>query len=120
MRKIGIALVLLAIVVSVAQGFGVEDLNGHDWRTFTQSEKVGFVAGYLTGLSAAHVRMELQIEDQTGLPVTVETQRGLQAIFYTPMSVDQLVRGLDYFYLERANRGIRIGPVLDYVAGFFD
>jgi hypothetical protein len=97
MRKLTLILVLLLAVASLAAAErSLLQLNGNDWRSWTDPEKSQYLMGFFAGLAAYSWQA---IYD--GFP-----QADCEKLMRYVSNYGSLIQRIDDFYLNPANRSI--------------
>ena len=123
MQKFAITAALLVLSASVR----TEEVrrDGNWWNGLNPTTKLAYVTGFFDGLSPGKdFAMPLidgrntQVSRQTTLnEITLVTKRfnARMAKYFSPVTNDQLVDGLDEFYKDFKNRSILLGSAVNVV-----
>jgi hypothetical protein len=107
------ALIFFTIIFAAFSQQKVENLNGFNWVTWTQEQKVGYVQGFMSAYSTVMEMMIYEMGDQ----VSEEKIQEINNRFHIPISVGQIGAKMDRIYSSYDNRKYPIYDVFLIVVG---
>lgn len=106
-----IFLILFWPFICVAGEESLANENGHDWRTWSQSRQVAYVAGFMVGALAATANSVSQIpscSSQTQEDRKALIERIIATNIASDITTSQIVDGLNRLYGDFKNQNIKI------------
>lgn len=102
-------LLLLLVVLSTVNCWAsdskdVTDSDGTDWQSYSEAQKVGYIAGYISAMSAARLNMSYFCSVTKDHSSTVQTcNNTVTFLDYSEITVGQYLRGMDELYKDFRN-----------------
>lgn len=108
-----IIFVFFILIFSVFSQQKVEEMNGFNWVTWTQEQKLGYIQGFMSAYSTVMEMMIYEMGDQTD----EKTIQEINNRFHIPMNVGQIGTKIDRIYSSYDNRKYPIYDVFLIVVG---
>lgn len=112
MKRTLFVIAILLLAATMAFATYVTDPDGHDWRMWPESQKLGYVVGFFVAYESLADR--LIAENST---IDDETWEMMEEYFYIPMSVGEMMEQLDYYYNTYSNRDYPLHTTVMFLAG---
>lgn len=108
---------LFLLIVGSIFSQTISDINGYEWSSWTFSQKSGYVNGFYGGLEG-YERVVMQSEtemkdrDQYWHPpmiiLLIKEKSGEYSSFLKNITIEELIKRIDGFYIEPDNKGIKL------------
>ncbi len=93
--------------------------NGNTWQTMDLTAKVNYIEGFSDGMELGHSYSIAQLIPKAStkpcLKAASESYESLVKRYMNNVTVEQIVEGLDTFYSDYGNRGIRLHHAAEVV-----
>lgn len=108
-----IFVVVLVLFASLAFAEYVEDMDGHDWRLWSEDHKIGYVQGFYSAYSSIWERFQWEL----GSSMNEDDTKRMEEMFFISLSIGDMINRLDAYYHTYKNRDYTIYSVLMWIAG---